>query len=533
VCSYALSTSFRVDASGRRIAEPPTHGMEAAERYYHARDYDETQRCCRELIAQDEHHFDALHLLGVVHLDCRRLQEATDCLTRAVRERPEHSLANYHLGSALLELRQFDQAEAALRQALAGRADEPGTLNNLGNALIELGRHDEALACFEHVLCLQPKHVPALYNAGRSLAELDRLEEAVSALQSALSTAPVDTSVDRLADIHSALAQALAALGHYDEALVSCRAIAAIKPGVGAWNESLVLLLLGNFADGWPRYESRWDVPDHDRLRADARVPTLAEVAGKRVLLVPEQGHGDMIQFARYAPMLAAEGARVTLQTYIEHKALMQTLEGIDAVISREEAEPASDYVTPLLSLPLMFGTNLSSIPAQVPYLHAPPERLAIWRERLGVRTQRRIGLAWWGSQHIRKRSLSIDALQPLLSFGGFEFHSLQKTAPATHPALIDHGAELNDFADTAALISLLDLVVTIDTSVAHLAGALGMPVWIMLKHDPDWRWLLDRDDSPWYPTARLFRQRQRGDWGAVIAAIVAALRQLQAPARR
>ena len=524
MCSYALSTSFRVDASGRRIAEPPTHGMDAAGRYYFARDYNETERCCRELIAQDGRHFDALHLLGVVQLDRGQVVEAVDYLTLALRERPDHAQANYHLGTALLGQRQFERAETTLRRALTAQPDNAGMLNNLGNALLEQGRHAEALACFEHVLRLQPKHVPARYNVGRSLAALDRLEEAVAAFQLVPVDAPVDTTGDRLADIYAGLGQALTALGRFDEALAACRAIATFRPGVAAWNESLVLLLLGSFAEGWDKYRNRWDVPDHDKLRADASVPDLADVPGKRVLLLPEQGHGDMIQFARYAPLLAAKGARVTLQTYIELQALMMTLEGVDAVISPDDEEPASDIITPLLSLPLIFGTDLTSIPAEVPYLRAPADRLAKWRERLGVPTRQRVGVAWWGAQHIPRRSLPIDTLQPLLSLDDFEFHSLQKIAPVTHPALIDHSAELEDFADTAALISLLDLVVTIDTSVAHLAGALGVPVWIMLKHDADWRWLLDRGDSPWYPTARLFRQGQRGDWGGVVAAIVTAL---------
>jgi hypothetical protein len=294
---------------------------------------------------------------------------------------------------------------------------------------------------------------------------------------------------------------------------------------VANWNESLALLLLGRYAEGWPKYEGRWQVPDHDRPRLDARVPDLAEVAGKRILLIPEQGHGDMIQFARYAPMLARQGASVTLQTYIELKVLMQTMDGIETVIAVGEKEPPYDIVTPLLSLPLVFRTELDSIPAEVPYVHVPAERLAAWQQRLGPRTRRRIGLAWWGSQHIAKRSVALETLLPLLSLPDIDFHSLQKELPseqldwlAAHPLVVDHRDEFNDYADTAALISQLDLVVTIDTSVAHLAGALGAPVWIMLPYSADWRWLLNRDDSPWYPTARLFRQKRRGDWEGVVA---------------
>jgi tetratricopeptide (TPR) repeat protein len=501
--------------------------MEAAARYYYARDYAETERCCLELIAQDANHFDALHLLGVVCLDRGQLPDSVGYLTRAVREREHDAQANYHLGTALLGLESFDQAEAALRRSFVARPDDAGTLNNLGNSLLKQGRPAEALSCFEHVLRLQPTHVAARYNAARSLAELDRFEDAVTSFRVALANAPEDIDKDRLADIQSGLGQALSALGRYDEALAACRAIAAIRPGVAAWNESLVLLLCGNYAKGWQKYESRWDVPDHDRLREDARVPALSEVAGKSVLLIPEQGHGDMIQFARYAPLLAAHGARVTLQTYVETQALMRTLDGVEAVINPDDVEPPSDIVMPLLSLPLVFGTTLENIPAQVPYLRAPAERLAVWRERLGERASRRIGLAWWGSQHIPKRSLPLNTLLPLLSIGDTEFHSLLKEPPAAHPALIDHSAALADFADTAALITELDLVITIDTSVAHLAGALGKPVWILLHYSADWRWLLDRDDSPWYPTARLFRQKTPGDWDAVVNDVMRALSEL------
>jgi hypothetical protein len=229
--------------------------------------------------------------------------------------------------------------------------------------------------------------------------------------------------------------------------------------------------------------------------------------------------------------LLAAHGARVTVQTYAELKALMRTLDGVDDVIALGEREPPADIVTPLLSLPLVFGTRLETIPAQVPYLRASPERLTAWQHRLGPRLRPRVGLAWWGSQHIPKRSLPADALLPLVSCPGIELHALQKEIPPTprdwHPAHqppIDHSAELNDYAETAALISMLDLVVTIDTSVAHLAGALGKPVWIMLPHSADWRWLLDRDDSPWYPTARLFRERYPGGFADLVGDVARAL---------
>jgi tetratricopeptide (TPR) repeat protein len=498
--------------------------MVAAARYYHARDYAEAERCCLELIAIDERHFDALHLLGVVCLDRAQHPDSVGYLTRAARQRADDPKVHYHLGTALLRLKLYEQAEPELRRALALRPHDPATLNNLGNLLADREQHEDAIQCFRQVLDIQSRFAPAHYNMGQSQAALDRLEEAVVSFKAALANG-AGASADQLADVYASLGEALVGLRRYDEALATCRAMSSLKPELAQWNASLALLLLGRFAEGWPKYEGRWHVADHDLPRADARVPELAEVAGKRILLTREQGHGDIFQFARYAPLLALHGARVSLQVYLEQKELMQTLAGVETVIAMGEKEPPYDIVTPLLSLPLVFGTELDSVPADVPYLRAPPARLEAWRRRLGPRTQPRIGLAWWGSQHIPKRSLSIEALLPVLLLPNIEIHVLQKELPPaqrdwleTHPRLIDHSDELHDYADTAALISLLDLVVTIDTSVAHLAGALGKPVWIMLQYSADWRWLLDCDDSPWYPTARLFRQHQRGVWDGVVA---------------
>jgi tetratricopeptide (TPR) repeat protein len=497
--------------------------MEAAVRYYRA-GYAEVERCCLELIAHDALHFDALHLLGVVCLDQARFSDSVSYLTRADSQRPDDPRIQYNLGSALLGLKQYRQAEPHLRRAVALRPRDPGALNNLGNVLADMGRHEEAIQYFRQVLDIQSNHAPAHYNMGQSLATLDRLEEALVSFQSALQHG-AGADANRLADVYASLGEALVGLGRYDDALAACRAMHAFKPEVAEWNESLALLLLGRYAERWLKYEGRWFVPDHDRPRADARLPDLAEVAGKSILLTCEQGHGDIFQFARYAPLLGRLGARVFLQVYVEQKELMETLENVEMVLAREEPEPPTDIVTPLLSMPLVFDTELDSVPADVPYLRAPAARLETWQQRLGPRTRPRIGLAWWGSQHIPKRSLSIETLLPVLSLPGIEFHGLQKELPTaqgdwlvTHPLVIDHSHELHDYADTAALITLLDLVITIDTSVAHLAGAMGKPVWIMLPYSADWRWLLDCDDSPWYPTARLFRQHLRGDWDGVVA---------------
>jgi Flp pilus assembly protein TadD len=524
---YQPTRSVRLDAPATSLR---AQGIEAAARHYQVRDYAAAGQCCREILTREPRNFDALHLLGVICLHRGQLAEAIEPLRKALRIRPKDARAHYHLGTVMLELKNYERAETALRRALALDPKDLGPLNNLGNALAGLQRHDEAIDCYRRLQGADAGQVHALYNMGNSLMALDRLEEAIDAYRAGLPLAAETGEASKLVDISGRLTEALAGLGRYDEALACCRALAELDPHAAAWNESLIRLLRGELAAGWKLYESRWQVAAHDPLRDGARVPALAEMAGKRVLLLAEQGHGDMIQFVRYAPLLARQGARVILQTYVELQALAREIDGLEAVVVPGDPEPQVDIMTPLLSLPFIFQTELATIPAQVPYLRLPADRLAACQQRLG-RTRPRIGVAWLGSEHAAKRSLPIETLVPLLSLPGIEVHSLQKEVPpahrawlARHPLVRDHGKHLQDFADTAALISALDLVVSVDTSVAHLAGALAKPTWVMLPHHAEWRWLLDRDDSPWYPTARLFRQRRRGDWAGVIAEVVSAL---------
>jgi tetratricopeptide (TPR) repeat protein len=531
---YRLTHTFRVDAFGRKLPPPPTHGMAAAARYYHARDCTEAERCCLEIIEREPRHFDALHLLGVLSLDQAQLPRAVEYLTRAAAERPADAQVHYHLGTAFLAQKQYEEAEAQFRATLAVVPDHLEALNNMGNALGNQQRHEEAMDCYRRVLAIRPDYPPAHYNMGRSLAGMERLDEAVASFHAALAKGPTATEADKFADVYAGLGQALVGLGRYDEALAACHAMANLNQSLSDWNESLVLLLLGRFAEGWRKYERRWSVADHDPPRAGVQVLDLAHVAGKCILLISEQGRGDIIQFARYAPLLARLGAQVTMQVYVELKPLIETLDGVDGVIAVDEPEPPYDLITPLLSLPLAFGTELSTIPADVPYLRVRSDRLALWQERLGSQRSPRIGIAWSGaSEHggDRSRSIALSRLAPLLRHPGFEFHSVQKDVRAPdwswlrqHQIVRDHGEALHDFADAAALLSLMDLVIAVDTAAVHLAGALAKPVWIMLPYSADWRWLLDRADSPWYPTARLFRQQRRGDWDGVVADVVRAL---------
>jgi hypothetical protein len=326
--------------------------------------------------------------------------------------------------------------------------------------------------------------------------------------------------------------------GELDEALSVCQRAIQLRPDhAGAhWNKSLVLLLKGDFAQGWAEYEWRWQSKDFRSPRRDFPQPQWRgeDPSGRTILLHAEQGFGDTIQFIRYAPLLAGRGARVIVECQPELQRLLGGVEGIQHLTARGEPLPPFDLHTPLLSLPLAWGTRVKTIPGNVPYIKPDPALVGAWRGRLAGDSALKVGLVWAGSP-IRKddryRSLPLSSLAPLAGVKGVSFYSLQKgkaTEQAQNPPpgmnLIDMTEEIKDFADTAALISHLDLVITVDTAVAHLAGAMAKRVWTMLEFVPAWRWLLNREDSPWYPTMRLFRQPAIRDWATVIRRVAGEL---------
>ena len=490
------------------------------------------------MLAHSPRHSEALHLLGVICSDRGEIEAALEWLHRAERETPDVARLQYHLGNVLAAEGRHTEAEARFRRALALDPGLVDACNNLGTSLRAQGRDDEAEAGFRTALVLRSDYAPAHYNLGLALAKRGELEAAVASFRTALSIPSEPRPIDRLVEVHDALAQTLMELERYDEALEVCRARCGLKPEDkrGEWHESLALLTLGRFAEGLPKYERRWELPGF-RDGAEAALPPPAvlppiSLSGQRVLLLAEQGRGDAIQFSRYAPLVAELGATVTVAVPPDLVVLMHSLAGVDAVIDDSGPEPPHDVSVAMMSLPLAFATELASIPCTTPYLSAPADRLAAWRERLGPPMRPRVGLCWWGSQHLPERSMALRHLGSLLSLQGIEFHAVQKEIReadlawlAPDGGLVRHDAALSDFAETAALLALMDLVVTIDTSVAHLAGAIGRPVWIMLRRNPDWRWFVGRDDSPWYPTARLFRQGRTGGWEAVVEAVRAALR--------
>ena len=462
-----------------------------------------------------------------------RYDEALASYDRSLALRPEHAAAHSNRGNVLQMLKRYDEALASYDRALAVQADFALAHYNRGNVLQDLNRYDEALASYDRALAVRPDFAEALSNRGNVLQRLKRFVDAMASYDRALASRP------DFAEAFSNRGAALQELKRHEEALASYERATEASPKYADahYNQALCRLLLGDFDRGWEKYEWRWQV---DQLRNSKRSFTQPlwlgqnEIAAKTILLYAEQGFGDTIQFCRYVPLVAARAARVILEVQRPLKELMSGLAGATHVVSRGEPLPHFDVQCPLLSLPLAFRTRLESIPATVPYLRAPPDDVTNWNTRLGPGSRPRIGLAWSGlptHKNDHNRSIPLSALLSLLEVDA-TFVSVQKDVrredAATLQARSDlryFGDALKNFSDTAALISNLDLVIAIDTSVAHLAAALAKPVWVLLPFAPDWRWLLDRDDSPWYPTARLFRQDDTHTWDGVIARVRAALR--------
>ena len=485
-----------------------------------------------EILRLHPRQFDALHLLGVIALQRKEAQKSVALIRQAIEVNPDHAAAHMNLGSAFRELRQLDQALASYDRAIALRPDFADAHSNRGNALRELGRLEHAVASCDRAIGLMPDLAEAHSNRGNALRDLGRAEEALASCDRAVALMP------DLAEAHCNRANALVDLRRMDEALTAYERAIAMRPDFANahLNEGFCRLLMGDFERGLKKYEWRWQLDPRSPARRNFRQPLWLgsePLAGKAVLLHAEQGLGDTIQFCRYARLVAERGARVLLEVQSEVRPLLNDLEGVSGIYTKGESLAPFDYHCPLLTLPLAFNTRLETIPAEVPYLFSDPEKKARWQARLGDKMSPRIGLVWSGSARHdddRNRSLPlarlIQAIPPQM-----QLYSLQKVVrEADHPLLRSRpdfahfGDELQDFSDTAAIASQMDLVISADTSVAHLAGALGKPVWILLPFAPDWRWLLNRSDSPWYPTARLFRQPAPGSWDDVLYNVTTAL---------
>ncbi|HLX17519.1 MAG TPA: tetratricopeptide repeat protein [Bradyrhizobium sp.] len=505
------------------------------------------------------HHAEALYNRGAVLHKLLRLNEALASYDRALALRSDYPEALAGRGATLSDQGQFDQALASYDRAIALKADYVQAYVNRGATLHELRRSDEALKDFERALALEPDNAEALTNRGVALHDVARSYRAPAGREQAIAAEP-GVSLHKLRQLEHALASQDAALAarpdypealanrgvvlydlkRFDEALASYDRAIALRPDFADAHflKSLASLVTGDFERGWTEYEWRRRAPSLKNTECDLAEPRWLgeeDIAGKTILLHGEQGFGDTIQFCRYVPLVAARGARVIVEVQEPLFELMTDLAGAPQLISSGDPLPDFDFHCPLPSLPLAFKTRLDTIPADIPYLRVPPQALEYWRDQLGEKRALRIGLAWAGNaKHVRdqERSMPLRDLLPLFGIDA-TFVSLQKQVRAGDAEMLERcgvlqfGDELTDFSDTAALISQLDLVISVDTSVAHLAGALGKPVWILLTHAPDWRWLLDRHDSPWYPSARLFRQQATRDWRSVTAQVRQALHEL------
>lgn len=528
----------------------------------------EAEPLYRQVLAIAPRHADSLHLLGVLYFQTGRAEVADVLIGQAIAIdsqrsdffsnhglvlqtlgqldaaiaqygkalaiKPDNADALFNLGISLQLKEDYDGAIARYREAIHVKPDYCQAYNNIGTILQNQGKIDQAISSYQQVLRINPNNPEALNNLGFLFQSQGRLNEAIACYRKTLLVKP-----DYLEVINN-LGNCLTALGRFGDALAVYAQAQRVDPRYpdAHWNESMVRLLLGDFAGGWPGYEWRWQVKGTAPHGLAQPLWDGAPLNGKTILLHCEQGYGDCIQFIRYATQVKRQAAQVVVFAPPELARLFQTASGVDQVVTRWSEIPDCHCRAPLVTLPLIFKTTLATIPAGIPYLAAEPGAVATWRERFNDRfkdvKRPKIGIVWRGRPthaNDRNRSIAPAIFSGLLTQGAGCFVSLDKdrgdggTARLFGDApYLDAGGLLNDFADTAAAIAALDLVISVDTAVAHLAGALGKPAWVLLPAVPDWRWLLNRDDSPWYPSVRLFRQERIGDWDGVIAKVIAAL---------
>lgn len=489
-----------------------------------------------QIVRADPAHFDALHLLGVYALQVGDLPTAHSFVSRALQVQPRQPEALVHFSAILQQQGRPKKALAAIELALDIDPDSVQALSNCAALLsFQLKRPAEALPLLERALLLDACHADAWNNLAYALIALRRYDEALPCAARALRLKP---------DYPLALynqGNALQLLNRTAEAMRSYDAALALAPELfdAQFGQSACRLLMADLERGFVQYEWRWRKPGYRQHLESYQQPLWlgdAPLQGKTLLVHREQGLGDTLHMCRYAPLLAAQGARVILRVQAPLKTLLAGVAGVHAVIDDADPLPAFDLHIPLLSLPLALRTRLDDIPAAVPYVHADAERAAAWRARLGPSAKPRLGLAWAGNpkhDNDAARSIPLTRIQCLLA-PRFDWIALQPDPRAADralmqelPALRGYAAEQTDFDETAALVAQLDLVICVDTAIAHLAGAMGKPVWLLLPFAPDWRWMLEREDSPWYPSMRLFRQRREGDWDEVLDRVAQALAAL------
>jgi len=530
----------------------------------------QAQAIYEEILKSQPKHFDSLHLLGVIAYNNKNFQKAAELIGKAIEIFPRNAAFFNNRGNALKELKQLEAAVSSYDQAITLKPDYADAYFNRGNALKELKQLETAVSSYDQAITLKPYYADAFYNRGIAHQELKQYEAAVSSYDRAISlksdyaeaynnrgNALKDLkqheaavlSYNRAIVIRSDYAEAyrnrgvaLQELRQLEAAVASYDLAIALKPDYAEayLNKSLTLLLDGNFSIGWELYEWRWKLGSVTCPQRDFQQPLWLgkeSIAGKTILLHSEQGFGDTIQFIRYAQLVADLGARVIIEIEKPLEGLLKQLAGVSELVIQGSVLPPFDYYCPLLSLPLAFKTALPSIPCSKEYLRSNhTSKQKYWANKLGDKKKIRVGIVWSGSSEHKNDSnrsiLLADFIQHLSQECQYvslqkEIRDIDKSTLQCNPNILHFGEELQDFSDTAAICELLDLVICVDTSVAHLCGAMGKATWVLLAFCPDWRWLLERDDSPWYPSVKLYRQPSIGDWGSVLENVSADLEKI------
>ena len=495
--------------------------------YFQTGNLQKAEEICKEVLELQPNNADALHLLGLLYYQLKNYVYAIQFIRKALEFSPSDPDAYYDLGNALHEKGDLDEAITCYQKALHFDPNFIEAYNNLGFALQDKGQLDEAITCYQKAIELNPNYAEAYNNLGYAFyLKKEQLEEALTYYHKALQLNPT------YPEVHNNLGLALQDKGQLDEAITCYQKAIRHYPNFAEahWNMALALLLSGNFKDGWEKFEWRWRCISLPRNFSQPLWDS-SDITGRTILLHAEQGFGDTIQFIRYVPLVAQCMEKVIVECQEELKSLLQNVEGADLVIARGEPLPEFDIHCPILSLPLVFKTTLENIPLKIPYIIVDPILVQRWKDRIHPDNSKlKIGIVWsvkHRDEKLHYRSCPLELFSPLTQFDDITFYSLQKGAageqaknPPQGIKLIDYTEEIHDFSDTAAFIENLDLIISVDTAVVHLAGALGKSVWTLVPFAPDWRWMLTREDSPWYPTMRLFRQSSPGDWEPVIASI-------------
>ena len=557
--------------------------IQLATQHHRAGQFAEAEGLYRRVLAERPEDANATRLLGILASQCGKHEDAVMLLARATELTPTSAVAFHDLAGALRVAGRLGDAADVLRRLIMLRPGSADLYLELGRIERQVGRLPEAAQTFEMSLVFQPGSAEALDLLGVTLADQQRYEEAIERYRKALELDPA------FARTHNILGTALVRMGdpaaaeqHHRRAveldpayilahcnlasdLIQQQKLDEAQRGLDLaliqWPDSADLhcalswiqRLRGDLPRGWDEHEWRWRLAEFTSHAGRFSQPLWdgGDLAGKTILLHFEGGYGDTIQFARYATLVAGRGGRVLLHCQEPLARLLKTVDGVDRVITTLDPLPEFDVHCPLLTLPHVFQTTLASIPAKAPYVSAPVELVRKWEQKLAGEEKneqskglkiKRIGLAWSGNPKFgfdRLRSLMLSMLGPLGGVAGVQFYSLQVgegaeqlASPPAGLVVKDYTAEIGDFADTAALMKNLDLIVSHDSAVAHLAGALGRPSVVLLPYAPDWRWLLERKDSPWYPSVRLFRQKKAGEWGEVVERVARSIVAANQPAK-